>query len=840
MGDLYQTPETPIQMKVFQGGGKHHSIGGGGGAPMSGGGSDMYTTPSQPIEMKVFQGGGEHHALEGGGIAEANQFRRNIEAFKETAYYKAISAKPFLKSGVTAKGGNYTAGLCAISEQGGIALFQRAGDKAGAVGPATGHIDPPDDLSQLKPAPTVPIPPGMVAAIRETQEETGIDVLIPGQISKSLNTVAKQLQTKKDNFILFYSNPGMEFYFTVESKQGFSKSFRGPMREFAGEVNTKYDFREFKKGSEVSEIRQGVAFVGLEHALTVLEANENLDTQKFTRRLLKILVCILKHGQEGRKSLDEEIKTTLGGEYDKMVPKRKGPPPPPPRKKVGFAEGWGGEEGGKGGDEGGEKGKGEEEDKGKGREGGEEDEEDKGKGGEGGEGANEKPIPKKERYEAPCPKGQLLLIDGIYRVPCVPDDDSEKERIQALDFKGDEELIFKNLLHFDHPYIRIYLQEEEVKEDWYEFWRLYVNFDGSNKFNLLTYQEGRFIQSFMKKVWKAYQKYLLNGALTYLLKSKSPIQLYEYLNPPKKTTGFLFETIERVPTAKEEEEEKGPEENDEDENYVPEAEEEGDHELPDDFVLSEEELSKDERDTSVPRAAPAGVDLAADVEEPEEESGAPSEITPSFLDNLSLRTDKTIEEKREILFNKIKTKMNARETGQGWNGDIYQAIRPLRFRWRTAAEMRKFMKELLGLPPGSNKLFAKKVKSSDRRYYLDVVYREVAWGTNVTNLNELIEYLFNTNVSQIIGTPEFYKIVRIWSHFYQGLKAQQDIIEFVAGRKLTAKELEEHSFFLPEVAAGGGEKKSQGTRSKRRTTRSKQLKKPRRVSKKASKRKSSS
>jgi len=143
----------------------------------------------------------------------------------------------------------------------------------------------------------------------------------------------------------------------------------------------------------------------------------------------------------------------------------------------------------------------------------------------------------------PGPLPNTVKLSNELRVR-VPDD--IKEEIQALKFTPSEEILFAEYLKFDHPFIREYLQGEGVKEKFYDFWKLYVSLDGTDKFNLMTYEEGRKIQSFMKDVLKAYKGYLMTAALPFLLGQGNPDDLKEYRHPPDNSFKLL-ETV-LIPT----------------------------------------------------------------------------------------------------------------------------------------------------------------------------------------------------------------------------------------------------------------------------------------------------
>lgn len=122
-------------------------------------------------------------------------------------------------------------------------------------------------------------------------------------------------------------------------------------------------------------------------------------------------------------------------------------------------------------------------------------------------------------------------------------DDSIKEDIQHLTFTGDEQILFDKYLRFNHPFIKKFILSEAVREDFFEFWKIYVNYDGTNKFTLMTKKEGRTIQRFMRKVLDAYREYLMTTVVQFLLKQDNPEELELHLHPPPKETYHLLETV---------------------------------------------------------------------------------------------------------------------------------------------------------------------------------------------------------------------------------------------------------------------------------------------------------
>jgi hypothetical protein len=123
-------------------------------------------------------------------------------------------------------------------------------------------------------------------------------------------------------------------------------------------------------------------------------------------------------------------------------------------------------------------------------------------------------------------------------------DDSLKEDIQNLKFTGDEQILFDKYLRFNHPFIKKFIVSDAVKEDFFEFWKVYVNYDGTNKYTLMTRKEGRTIQRFMEKVLDAYREYLMTTVVQFLLKQDNPEELELHLHPPPKETFHLLETVQ--------------------------------------------------------------------------------------------------------------------------------------------------------------------------------------------------------------------------------------------------------------------------------------------------------
>ncbi len=99
-------------------------------------------------------------------------------------------------------------------------------------------------------------------------------------------------------------------------------------------------------------------------------------------------------------------------------------------------------------------------------------------------------------------------------------DDSVKGDIQALKFTHDEKEIFNQLFKVGRPFIKEFLQRPENKEEWFNFWRLFINLDGTSNMTIMTRREGREISNFLQRVLDAYRKYLFENAIGYLLSTE--------------------------------------------------------------------------------------------------------------------------------------------------------------------------------------------------------------------------------------------------------------------------------------------------------------------------------
>ena len=176
-----------------------------------------------------------------------------------------------------------------------------------------------------------------------------------------------------------------------------------------------------------------------------------------------------------------------------------------------------------------------------------------------------------------------------------------KDKIMNLDFTEEEQRLFNDYLKFNKPFIVNYIKEsEESKQEFYDFWKLFVEKDGTDGFTLMTKMEGRKIQNYMENIVYAHREYLIQSALRVLRKQDNPQQFEDLLNPPEED-GFLFTTVgvgaaaatataaPPVNAAEEKEKREDPDYNPEENRAREEAEEE---EAEEDEYVDEEEDKK--------------------------------------------------------------------------------------------------------------------------------------------------------------------------------------------------------------------------------------------------------
>ena len=192
------------------------------------------------------------------------------------------------------------------------------------------------------------------------------------------------------------------------------------------------------------------------------------------------------------------------------------------------------------------------------------------------------------------PGVKLVKLEKGFRVR-VPD--GVKQEIMDLDFIPEEERLFKDYLKFDKPFVKRYISRtQQSKEDFYDFWKLFVEKDGTDGYTLMTKSEGKKLQSYMENIVYAHRDYLIQSALRLLRKQDNPEHFEDVLNPEKEE-GFIFAEVKPrvVPEAEAEAEaevEAEEEEDDDDSEYEPDDEEDEDEDEEDEEAEEEEKPQK--------------------------------------------------------------------------------------------------------------------------------------------------------------------------------------------------------------------------------------------------------
>ena len=196
-----------------------------------------------------------------------------------------------------------------------------------------------------------------------------------------------------------------------------------------------------------------------------------------------------------------------------------------------------------------------------------------------------------EQRDSPIKPAKLVKLEKGFRVR-IPDE-SIKQEIMDLDFTPEEERLFEEYLKFDKAFVKRYISNsDQSKDDFYEFWKLFVEKDGTDGYTLMTKTEGKKIQNYMENIVYAHRDYLIQSALRLLRKQDNP-EHFEDIMKPEKEEGFIFaevkprEVLQPQPAAEEDDED--------DEDYEPEEEEEEEDEE-DDEEEEQEEEDEDEED----------------------------------------------------------------------------------------------------------------------------------------------------------------------------------------------------------------------------------------------------
>jgi hypothetical protein len=193
---------------------------------------------------------------------------------------------------------------------------------------------------------------------------------------------------------------------------------------------------------------------------------------------------------------------------------------------------------------------------------------------------------------------RLVKLEKGFRVRFP--DESIKQEIMDLDFTPEEQRLFEDFLKFDRPFVKRYIgNTKQSKEDFYEFWKLFVEKDGTDGFTLMTKSEGKKLQNYMETIIYAHRDYLIQSALRLLRKQDNPEHFEDVLNPEKED-GFIFAEVKprvlpEAELAPEAEAEAEAEEDDADSDFEPDEEDEAEGTNAEEDEEEEEEEDDEEK-----------------------------------------------------------------------------------------------------------------------------------------------------------------------------------------------------------------------------------------------------
>jgi len=159
---------------------------------------------------------------------------------------------------------------------------------------------------------------------------------------------------------------------------------------------------------------------------------------------------------------------------------------------------------------------------------------------------------------------KFITLSNRIRVRYVTDD--MKDEITAMKFTPSEQLIFDEVIYFKNPYVLKYIKENP--DDFFEFWKAYINNDGTDKLHFIFKDKDLIYDRFLRKLLTSLQKQLLEGAQRMLLKQGKPVKFEEMYVPVKESfAAYIPEVkVEESPLPEKAEEEKAEEEGEEESN----------------------------------------------------------------------------------------------------------------------------------------------------------------------------------------------------------------------------------------------------------------------------------
>jgi len=271
---------------------------------------------------------------------------------------------------------------------------------------------------------------------------------------------------------------------------------------------------------------------------------------------------------------------------------------------------------------------------------------------------------------------KFITLSNRIRVRYVTDD--MKDEITALKFTPSEQLIFDEVIYFKNPYVLKYIKENP--DDFFEFWKAYINNDGTDKLHFIFKDKDLIYDRFLRKLLTSLQKQLLEGAQRMLFKQGKPVKFEEMYVPVKESFAAYIPEVKveekkaPLPEKAEEAEEEGEEAEEvegEEAEEEEKAEEEGESNVnsvnASESAESRESAESAESDgTKKSSIRPPKIKDAADILKEIKDavktniiaSTAPDKILERMLDGLSFKIKDSNELKKIVKKSKFPTRFN--------------------------------------------------------------------------------------------------------------------------------------------------------------------------------------
>jgi hypothetical protein len=257
---------------------------------------------------------------------------------------------------------------------------------------------------------------------------------------------------------------------------------------------------------------------------------------------------------------------------------------------------------------------------------------------------------------------KFITLSNRIRVRYVTDD--MKEEITAMKFTPSEQLIFDEVIYFKNPYVLKYIKENP--DDFFEFWKAYINNDGTDKLHFIFKDKDLIYDRFLRKLLTSLQKQLLEGAQRMLLKQGKPVKFEEMYVPVKEEAYIPEVKVEEKKAPLPEKAEEAEEEEAEEAEEVEEESNVNSVNASESAESRESAESAESDGTKKSSIRPPKIKDAADILKEIKDavktniiaSTAPDKILERMLDGLSFKIKDSNELKKIVKKSKFPTRFN--------------------------------------------------------------------------------------------------------------------------------------------------------------------------------------